>query len=57
MCFSVHFEWDGGTGSLDCEVTDALPPTGNEEAVRNRIRGEHKKVRFMCISICFLVGA
>jgi hypothetical protein len=45
MCFSIHFEWDGGTGSLDCEVTDALPPTGNEEAVRNRIRGEHKKVR------------
>jgi hypothetical protein len=24
-------------------VSDALPPTGNEEAVRNRIRGEFKK--------------
>ena len=43
MCFSVHFEWEGGAGSLDCEVSDALPPTGNEEAVRNRIRGEFKK--------------
>ena len=43
MCFSIHFEWEGGAGCLDCEVSDALPPTGNEEAVRNRIRGEFKK--------------
>jgi hypothetical protein len=43
MCFSIHFEWEGGSSCLDCEVSDALPPTGNEEAVRNRIRGEHKK--------------
>jgi len=43
MCFSIHFEWEGGSGCLDCEVSDALPPTGNEEAVRNRIRGEFKK--------------
>jgi hypothetical protein len=43
MCFSLHFEYDGGAGCLDCEVSDALPPTGNEEVVRNRIRGAFKK--------------
>ncbi len=49
-CFSLYFDWQDAsgaatTGCLDCELSDALPPTGNEEAVRNRIRGEHKKVR------------